>query len=533
MKAKLTTALAAVFVVSVAAVTFGVATARATQVISTFTAIADSHPQARPVLSAGTLVFQQKDGDDWNIYTTTVGASGKPLEVCGAPGDQIRPRVSGVFVVWEDHRAGNADIYAYDTATKKTLVVCDDPNQQVAPRVTTALGDDKAWVVWQDKRAGNWDVYGATIDPATDTVGPAVAICTDSADQTQPDVSGDWVVWTDTRWGAPDIVGYNRVADYTFPICTSDGVQDQPAVSGDTVVWRDARNADTSGTDIYGLDLHTSSAFTVCTAAGDQSAPAVDQDLVVWTDARSPSTGLNVRGFDLTLRQPLPLAMGKGGQSQATISDYQVVWSDAASGAGDLRGATLTPWNAALAIDGGHKWTNTAQIRLWPFAQSKNGIVTQMLLANVKGAVPAWQPYWTVKDPWYLTPGDGLKTVTAVFKDLSGDVSPQVAASITVDTHGPSVSVPAPISAVSGATAIIDYRVNDSLSPRANVTIRVFDRRGNVVLVFVPGNVPTGIGLHWRFTCGLRPDDYKVKIWAKDLAGNQQTKVGINTLTVH
>jgi beta propeller repeat protein len=526
MKAKLTTALAAVFVVSVIAATLGVAAAHATQVTSAFTVTADNRPQTHPDLSGKTVVYQQKDGDAWNIYAATLGMPGKTT-VCAAAGDQILPRVSGNLVVWEDHRAGNADIYAYDLATHTAFVVCGDPNEQVRPRI------DGTWVVWQDKRAGNWDIYGATIDPSTDTAGPAVAICTDSASQTQPDVSGDWAVWTDTRWGGMDIVGHNRVADYTFPICTEATVQDQPAVSGDIVVWRDARNDETTGSDIYGFDLHLSSAFSVCTAAGDQSAPVADHDVVVWTDARRESTGLDVRGYDVTLKQEFPVIAAASWQSQPTISDYQTVWNDGRNGGvADLWGAALTPWRAALAIDNGVAWTAKSKASLWLFAQSKNGMVTQMLLANQGGPAPAWEPYWTQKDAWYLTPGDGLKTVKVTFRDLSGDSSPQMSASVTVDTHGPTTSVPRPVTVAQNTIATIDYRVNDNLSPRAVVTIRVFDKRGDVVKVWESGGVHTGIVSHWRFNCRLQPDDYKVKVWAKDLAGNRQTRIGANTLTV-
>ena len=541
MKAKLTIALAVVFtVVVVAFVAAG--PANATQVISRHAVTADTAAEVNPDLWGTDLVWQQKTGSDWNIYYSD-GLPGTVTAVCTDPGDQILPRVTEagghVLVVWEDHRNGNADIYGYDVTAAKEFAVCTDPAQQEAPRIAAVPGSSLARVVWQDKRNGGWDIYSATIDPSDDSVGPATAVCTANGDQTQPDVSGNVAVWTDGRSGGGDldIYGYNFKADYTFPICWNRAVEDQPAVwssgVGGTVVWRDARNAASSGTDIYGFDLSTASEFAVCTDPGDQSQPAVDQDLVAWTDGSSAARSLDVRGFDLTLQQEFPIVTARAAQSQPILSDYRVVWTDLRSGAADLWTAILTPWNASLAIDGGRAWTRASTATLTMFAQGKTGIVTQMTLANVGGPVGTPEPYGRYKYPWYLTPGDGLKTVVATFTDVSGDDSPMMSAAITVDTHGPTIAVPTPAPVKSGSKAKISYRVTDNLSPRAAVTVRLLDKQGNIVKVFMFPRATTGTTLHrFTFVCTLKPGSYRVRAWANDLAGNHQTKLGAATLTV-
>jgi beta propeller repeat protein len=538
MKAKLTTALVLASCVFLAVAVFAAATARATQVTATSAVTADKIAETNPDLSGSNLVWQELNGNDWNVYYGAGLAGTLPGKVTAliAPGDQVLPRVSEtdpgqpdnhVLVVWEDHRNGDADIDGYDMTTDKPLAICTNAAQQVAPRIS---GD---WVVWQDNRNGNWDIYGATIDPATDTVSVATPICDESHDQIEPDVSGDTVVWVDKRYGDEDIMGY--VDGYTFPICLNDAFQDQPAIAGNTVVWRDARNAATSGADIYGYDLLTSREFPVCTAPGDQSSPAVDQDLVVWNDARSATSGLDVRGFDLSLQQPFKVVGLPASQSQPTISDYRVVWTDKRNGpVADLWTATLTPWNARLTIDGGTAWTRNKNASLKLFAQGKTGVVTQMTLANVAAGAPVGkpEPYWSSKSPWYLTSGDGLKTVSVTYAALSGAPSPTIFASITLDTHGPTIRVPAAVTVTKGTTAAIGYRVTDNLAPRAAVAIRVLNAKGEVVKVFVVGKAATGVFHEVKFVCELPVGSYTVHATATDLAGNKQTKLGTNTLTV-
>ena len=544
MKAKLTTVLAVTFATVLMTAAFA-ATAEATQISSTHAVTADKIAQTNADLSGSNLVWQQKAASGWDIYYAT-GLTGPGTAICGVAGDQIDPRVSEtapgqsddhVLVVWEDHRAGSADIYGYDVTTSASFTVCANAAQQVAPRIS---GN---WVVWQDKRSGSWVVYGARIDTATDTAGPAAPVSPEpdshprQADpqQTAPDVSGDFVVWVDSRYGDKDILGYDSAADYTFDVCadTQGAVQDQPAVYGNTVVWRDARNAETTGTDIWREDLRTGVQSVVCGAGGDQSSPAVDQDLVVWNDARSASHSMDVRGFDLTLQQEFKVAVTPAWQGMPTVSDYRVVWTDARNGGSDdLWAAILTPWNASLAIDGGAAWTRSSTVDLSLFAQGKTGEITRMTLANQGGPVGTAEAYAESKSPWYLPPGDGLKTVAVTFADRSGASSPTMTDSITVDTHGPTIQVPAIAKVKSGAVASIGYRVHD-LAPQAAVTIRLLDTKGNTVKVFVAGKVGTGAVLHrWKFTCKLKAGSYKVRVWAIDLAGNHQAKLGANTLTV-
>ena len=265
MKAKFTTVLAVLFAAVLATAVFAAA-AGATQVSSIHAVTTDKVAQTNADLSGSNLVWQQRAGNNWNIYYAA-GLAGPGTAICTDPGDQIKPRVSQtdpgqsddhVLVVWEDHRSGNADIYGYDVTEGTAFAVCTDGAQQTAPRIS---GN---WVVWQDKRSGDWAIYGARIDTATDTAGAATAISPESAshlNETAPDVSGEFVVWVDTRYGDEDILGYDRTADYTFDICADSerAIQDQPAVDGNTVVWRDFRNDATSGSDIYGGDLRTSS----------------------------------------------------------------------------------------------------------------------------------------------------------------------------------------------------------------------------------------------------------------------------------
>jgi hypothetical protein len=77
------------------------------------------------------------------------------------------------------------------------------------------------------------------------------------------------------------------------------------------------------------------------------------------------------------------------------------------------------------------------------------------------------------------------------------------------------------------------YRVNDALSPRATVTIKIKTLGGAPVKTLTPGKRVTGKLLAASFLCNLAKKKYRFEVYAKDLAGNQQRlPVGSNYLTV-
>ena len=317
--------------------------AGATEVVERFTVSDAPGVQSRADV-CGDIVVYQKNGasNGWNILGYD-RATATTFPICAHPGDQVHPRIDGTTVVWEDHRAGNADIYGYDLVTETEFVICADPREQRRPVVSGA------WIVWQDHRGESWDIYGWDLGDAPG----GAPVCAAGKDQTDPDVDGDWVVWTDRRWGDRDILGYNRVADYEFRACVDFSDQDQPAVDGDTVVWRDARGLATLGTDIFAFDLTTSTERVVWSGPGQQSDPAVSGDLVLWTDGLTATSaaGVNVVGLDLAFDQVIWLARGNGWQGQPAVDGYTAAWGDThSSPAADLKGATLTPWSTNLRV---------------------------------------------------------------------------------------------------------------------------------------------------------------------------------------
>jgi beta propeller repeat protein len=81
-------------------------------------------------------------------------ATGERVAVAAVDGAQVNPAVGGDFIVWQDDRNGNWDIYAYDLERKAEFPVC----RQVAGQTLPAITDSS--VVWIDNRGDYTEIRG-------------------------------------------------------------------------------------------------------------------------------------------------------------------------------------------------------------------------------------------------------------------------------------------------------------------------------------------------------------------------------------
>ena len=129
--------------------------------------------------------------------------------------------------------------------------------------------------------------------------------------------------------------------------------------------------------------------------------------------------------------------------------------------------------------------------------------------------------------------GDGMHTVD--YRSADTSVPPLLekydTCTVKIDTTGPVTLAPRRASVHRGAVVTLRYRVNDALSEKAKVTIRVKTLGGRTVRM-LRGTRTTNTALQSRFLCQLPRGTYRFWVYARDLAGNAQTSVGRNRLVV-
>jgi beta propeller repeat protein len=210
------------------------------------------------VIQYGTPVRQ---GDLLAAIETSIATNAGRLLLCDTGAGTIEPltperaglvdtRMAGDHVVWQDSLTENdAEIQAHRISTGETWSLTEDPAGQFGPRT------DGTRVVWTDLRKGDGSVH------------------------------------TSTTWGHADVYMYDFDTGELTAITDQDWLQLYPDISGDRVVWQDSRDClfpnhpgDTSNLQIWMYDLATGEEHRITSTPGYWTKPRIDGDRVFFTD---------------------------------------------------------------------------------------------------------------------------------------------------------------------------------------------------------------------------------------------------------
>ncbi|NIP53351.1 MAG: hypothetical protein GWN67_23055, partial [Phycisphaerae bacterium] len=313
--------------------------------------------QRNPTIAIGSddklyIAWQDSRRGNWDIYMST-SADGvnwsAETRITDSNDNQYYPAIAvdssnKVYVVWEDSRNGNQDIYigaSNNGFVSKTISqITSDLAYQGEPAIAVDP-DNTVYVVWIDKRiSGENNIYGAASNNGPWT---NVAIVNNQNNQSNPAIAPEdvgsilHIVWVDDRLGDNDIF-YDKTTGGLTPLNGNSIIDDTKgtdqqrptiAVSGNTgnnlqvfVSWEDERNTDY---DLYFAELGSGSGTNVFVGDDEtnsgQIEPAlgIDRDgdpYLVWTDSRNMNTDIYYAGS--TSIEATALASGNISTSSTT-----------------------------------------------------------------------------------------------------------------------------------------------------------------------------------------------------------------------
>jgi len=321
------------------------------------------------------VVYHAGAGGARDIYVAerTAGTEqfADPMQVTNNVLDQCNPDIAvgtdgRFYVVWQDNRRGNWDIYVSTSADgavwSAPVRVAESDYDEVRPAIAVdSQSPNRAYVTWQDNRAGNQDVYVSSSNNGF--VSKTVqAVTSHAQNQTEPRIAVDgsntvYIVWTDDRNGATDIYGAasNSGPWSNVRIAGAAGNQFSPVVAAEPggsvlhLAWVSdlAGNEDICYGVSNGLPASPLTAVNIIddTSEADQGAPAIAvaggagaaRVFVCWQDARNTANNqdMDIYAAEIKVGDETNLLVGDGG-----TSTYQ---SEPAMGV-DLHGRPYVVW---------------------------------------------------------------------------------------------------------------------------------------------------------------------------------------------
>ena len=465
---------------------------------------------------------------------------------------------------------------------------------ETAPAVSY-VGAGTYRVVWLETgpSPGNedYDVWGATVDLSGAT--PSVsrfAVCTADGDQLAPDVDGSLAAWEDWRSGDTD---HADIYTKALPSGTESlavaatSRYANVALSEGVIAWsavRPDRVAPDLDRDVACHDTATGWTGHLTDLSKDQIWVAIDHGTVVFwdkmlvgaseqegdirgTDVAFWELGLVANGDDAWTNDPNLVLSLAATSSAGPVTSYQAttstwwpdVWSAFAPSVIFSHGAsedgTITAKAHFRTTGGDVSSVITDQIDIdrglptvsatrkpapgasgWDRAPVTLSAAAHDGLSGVAGiefrrrGAAAWAPYTAP-----FAPGDqGASTYEFRCTDVAGNVSDLSTTSVKLDSVRPRTKALSRATVRRGRYVRLRYRVVDAMpgSGVVKVKIRIKSATGKTLKTLKCGTKPVNRALTYRFKCRLKKGGYRFFVYATDLAGNAQSRIGRSKLRV-
>ncbi len=338
--------------------------------------------QERPDIDGDIIVWEDGRNGNKDIYLgevskfradpglSTLNPSYVGEQITDHSASQEKPSISGDYIVWQDDRSGDWDIYLYRRSTKKSVPLTGGSGDNWMPIVH---GNYAAWY-HDDNGKTEIVLYDITKDVKT-TIDCDAKTTIPWADTTEfrPALSDGYVAWVES--GEESVKFYEIGTGTIGYVSQNNAIQSWPSLHGSMIAWEDYRNGDAN---IYMTDLRDPSRGVqrITSDPSGQVSPAISESIIAWEDTRDGPRSIYM--YDISRRKEMSVfvpATNDDEQLYPVVSANTIAWQ---RGRGDdsnlyvfvydpsgvtapiLKSIEITPPGATIGIDGTEKFTATA-----------------------------------------------------------------------------------------------------------------------------------------------------------------------------
>ena len=239
------------------------------------------------------------------------------------------PDVDGLIVVWEN----DANIYAKDLATETYLDICTHPAEQYAPKISGNI------VIWADTRdvptgySGIYSIYGFNLTTQEEF---PIAILGDYWYSDIASIDANTVVYSgkiaNSTQGGDNIWVYN-ISEQTEFLIDDIGTTQYPDINKDLVAYYHGSN----GLILY--NITDSSSESICSTI--IGIPRISENVIAWRDKRHGGFALDtaIYAYELeTEREIMVCPPGRIPLISVAVGGELIVWAENKDGDRDIYG---------------------------------------------------------------------------------------------------------------------------------------------------------------------------------------------------
>lgn len=195
---------------------------------------------------------------------------------------------AGHRLAYIDHNHDAPKVIVYDIRNGESRTIAESPPG--TPSAIVDLAFDGRYVAWiAETHEGEWGQGMMVHDLATGQQHMAVPF--QPGRMTGPSIDRGRIVFSMDAGDRHSVFLYDAAARTTRRISDAPGRQQKPEISGDLIVWEDTRDGYTevyvSNFDVYLYDLATGVETPLVRSPAWSSDPQIDGNRVVWTERRN------------------------------------------------------------------------------------------------------------------------------------------------------------------------------------------------------------------------------------------------------
>ncbi len=277
-----------------------------------------------------TLTLSASDSFSQTLYPEVVAGIKKVNATAGKNTvDEARPGISGDKVVWAQKENDYYDLKLYDLKTNQESKISTaetDSSSQRYPAISgnkVVFFDSKGTAADTDK--DKWPIYLYDMDTGKETLIAAET----GGSRTYLSISGNKIIWLE-YWGEESGKIYLYDIDTAAEkVITAEGARPgKPVISGTKIVWQDNRNySSDSFYDIFLYDLDTEKEEKVSpNGINAPSAPSIYENKIAYLDYRNGHSDIYL--YDLDSKEEKRITPDTAKPWYCAISGSKVVYLD-------------------------------------------------------------------------------------------------------------------------------------------------------------------------------------------------------------